>query len=734
MGEDSDMEGGSGDDTRASTPTTPKIQVRSQVPNAQPLAGYPQPDNPFYAPYHLAQHPNPQPSNGAHPGGYSHYYPGTPPGYGYPVPQGPPSVYGPGYYAFAPQGYRYQHPPLAPQHMSAPTRELSAALSESESYGGSTTETASETASTATGATHTRPNKRRRAAEPPVPLPTGEGDRMILERLQTQYGQISDRLDSITANLATPAPQTQSLIHSEEMLQQVIRGYQETNTILREGLRAHSGQPAPAVKAEVLPLDVKRAPVPRSKASKAVARIVRDYFNNTFKGHEEDCAAVRGYKASEGPPCTIDNFKLDLQGPPCGPWNKHAKKVFLKGLLETKADELSNYKPSTKVLENLFVSNFKNARAKLKWQLMSEPQQELIKQAHRRTERKRWLYFRRLQAAERFEDTRHHAPMIAAYGWEGMSTDESDHDNGSAWLARQPDIVKEDLEITKSTAYDFSHTAAIQETQDPTKYDKYHLGDSITSLVWIPGSQSLYVGLANCDVILISLDEERAYRLNFRPPGYDEMAGELKELTQVNCLAFDPSHSWLAVGVGSMTIVASVSDLKSNKYQEECVIVPEGGVHTASLKPLKALPTEVRSVHFIEEGRKIIVAYLEEGVRCYSIQDRKERWRIVPKSFRMYVLLLMVGYHLTSSRGRVAINNEARFIVCSNLFNGFDVYRIREKDHYRNIVHQSSEDKNVPLPVLFIHKDNDMLLGSGFGQVNVHENEKLMHVLGLDTY
>ncbi|KAJ2927300.1 hypothetical protein H1R20_g9793, partial [Candolleomyces eurysporus] len=437
MGEDSDMEGGSGNDTRASTPTTPKAQLGSQVPNAQPLAGYPQ--------------------------------------------------------------VRLLLDSIA---VCTQTRNL----------------------------------------------------RTVLIQEATPTIILAPLLDTAIQSLKAHPPCTVQgitpllLKATEEMLQQVIKGYQETNVILREGLRAHSGQAAPPVKPEnqgeqmdvdptrtlpVLPLDVKRAPVSRSKASKAVARIVRDYFNDTFKGNEEDRAAVRGYKSSEGPPCTIDNFKLDLQGPPCGPWNKHAKKVFLKGLLETKAHELSNYKPSTKVLENLFVSNFKNARAKLKWQLMSEPQQELTKQAHRRTERKRWLYFCRLQAAERFKDTRCHAPMIAAYGWEGMSTDDSDHDNGSgepdygvlkkkwrhpdvsaclktldclhrdsrfkknrrvtagahphrrslcskfstsppvprlpsglydpAWLARQPDIMKEDLEITESAAYDFSHTAAIQD-------------------------------------------------------------------------------------------------------------------------------------------------------------------------------------------------------------------------------------------------------------------------------
>ena len=51
----------------------------------------------------------------------------------------------------------------------------------------------------------------------------------------------------------------------------------------------------------------------------------------------------------------------------------------------------------------------------------------------------------------------------------------------------------------------------ISETQNPTSYDKYHFPDSITSLVWIPGSQCLFVGLANCDVNFVSLVSTSLY-------------------------------------------------------------------------------------------------------------------------------------------------------------------------------------------------------------------------------
>ncbi|KAJ2921676.1 hypothetical protein H1R20_g15419, partial [Candolleomyces eurysporus] len=251
---------------------------------------------------------------------------------------------------------------------------------------------------------------------------------------------------------------------------------------------------------------------------------------------------------------------------------------------------------------------------------------------------------------------------------------------------------------------DDSGLLVISRTEDPKKYDKYHLADSITCLVWIPGSQSLYVGLANCDVNLIFLEEERAYRLKFHPPGYDDMAQDLKSITQVNCLSFDPYHSRLAVGVGSMMVVASIPDLRSNKYNEECVIIPEDRASKKNSMLLKSLPAEVRSVHFIEEGQQIVVTYLEEGIRCYGIHDRKEMWRIVPKSYRI---------------GRSTLDSQMRFIVCSNLYNGFNVYSIRKKAYHRTFIHETSEENNVILPILFIHDDDDVLLGSAFGQVTV---------------
>ncbi|KAJ2912708.1 hypothetical protein MD484_g7705, partial [Candolleomyces efflorescens] len=225
----------------------------------------------------------------------------------------------------------------------------------------------------------------------------------------------------------------------------------------------------------------------------------------------------------------------------------------------------------------------------------------------------------------------------------------------------------------------------IRETQSPDQYDKYFFTDSVTSLLWIPGTDSLYVGLANCEVHYLSLTNECAYRMNFRPEGYEIMPRALQELHQINCLAFDTVHSWVAIGVGVTTNVISIRDFTKNKFTEICSITPAGSKKSRAAGSQKALPAEVRSLHFTPSGRQIIVTTLEEGIRCYGIRDLTEKWHIAPKSYRI---------------GRSALNDAGSVLVCSNLFNGFDVYDMETRSFVCTIPHASPAHINVPLPVL----------------------------------
>ncbi|KAF6748655.1 hypothetical protein DFP72DRAFT_819986, partial [Ephemerocybe angulata] len=145
-------------------------------------------------------------------------------------------------------------------------------------------------------------------------------------------------------------------------------------------------------------------------------------------------ASVEAWRPEAGPCCTIEEFRPDLNSIPSTPWNKSARAVFVDSFLHSDNPEVDTIKPSRKEVERLFTSNFRNSNVRMKRQIAngSDPATiEQMKQARRERERKRKLYWRRLGAARRYNETSHHIRFIRLLGVDGMSTDESDHDNGT---------------------------------------------------------------------------------------------------------------------------------------------------------------------------------------------------------------------------------------------------------------------------------------------------------------
>ncbi|KAF6755599.1 hypothetical protein DFP72DRAFT_811258, partial [Ephemerocybe angulata] len=69
--------------------------------------------------------------------------------------------------------------------------------------------------------------------------------------------------------------------------------------------------------------------------------------------------------------------------------------------------------------------------------------------------------------------------------------------------------------------------------------------------------------------------------------------------------------------------------------------------------------------------------------------------------------------------GRSAVDSANRFIVCSNLFDGFDIYDLKYRKYKRTIQNKYDKDQNAVLPVLFVNNDSDILTGSTKGKVMV---------------
>ncbi|KAF5335840.1 hypothetical protein D9611_009734 [Ephemerocybe angulata] len=238
--------------------------------------------------------------------------------------------------------------------------------------------------------------------------------------------------------------------------------------------------------------------------------------------------------------------------------------------------------------------------------------------------------------------------------------------------------------------------------------DRYHFKSSITSLLWMPGSHRLYVGQANCELHILPLGDsvgERAYALTFAPEEYDNLSPEWQALIQINCLSFDAVSDRLAIALGASVIVISAPDFSADQYEEVCAL---NWLDLSSIDPSapppKVLPTEVRGVHFSRGGQEVLVTFLEDGIHCYSVKSRKECWTIQPRSYRI---------------GRSAVDRAGQTMVCSNLYDGFDIYDIGTCKHLRTIHEYVDSDNNVPLPVLFIHNDAHVLCGTANGRVTV---------------
>ncbi|KAJ2911831.1 hypothetical protein MD484_g8583, partial [Candolleomyces efflorescens] len=268
----------------------------------------------------------------------------------------------------------------------------------------------------------------------------------------------------------------------------------------------------------------------------------------------------------------------------------------------------------------------------------------------------------------------------------------------------------------------------VTDMQDSSRFDRYHFKDAVTAMLWLTGRPKLVVGLANCEVHFISLEDEQAYTLSYAPSEYADLDDEWRHLIQINSLAYDPSTKLLAISVSTKVIVVSVRNFQKGElhlsfsavylptsislghFHEKAVIGPVGRdpLKNVSGPPPNSLASEVTSTHFLKDGVDLLVTFLEEGIRLYSVASREQKWHIRPKSYRI---------------GMSAVDSGEALMICSNLYDGFDLYNIQERSYVRTIRREIPRSRNVMLPALFVCHNSDLdsalLLGSASGQVQI---------------
>nr|VWO94136.1 Heterotrimeric G-protein beta subunit [Ganoderma boninense] len=210
----------------------------------------------------------------------------------------------------------------------------------------------------------------------------------------------------------------------------------------------------------------------------------------------------------------------------------------------------------------------------------------------------------------------------------------------------------------------------------------------VTSLQWdchITDKYQLFIGYANGQVLVASVDEKNftGHLLPREGEGF------------VEDMAFGavPGLSLLAICTGSDVEVWRESLSKTNQSSWSLVKL--------RLPPVPSWqsnePVVPRSVHLTAKGAQAIVGYLAHGII-----------------------------------GRSAISADGTLLIVSNLYDGFDLYRLKDKVLLKTYTTQITE--NVPLPVIIMQNalDVDVLTGSSCGEIRIHHITSAaedMHVL-----
>lgn len=131
------------------------------------------------------------------------------------------------------------------------------------------------------------------------------------------------------------------------------------------------------------------------------------------------------------PCCSLNDFRIDLSGPPICPWNKSAARVFCNDFTdfhglpeEANADVIGYFLTRVKTLKAAYRAHLRDRRDPL------EKGREA--RATRRQQRKYKLFVKRLTIAQKKPHLQRHIDMLRRFGPTGMSSDESSGDERPA--------------------------------------------------------------------------------------------------------------------------------------------------------------------------------------------------------------------------------------------------------------------------------------------------------------
>ncbi|KAI0710952.1 hypothetical protein C8Q76DRAFT_576643, partial [Earliella scabrosa] len=111
------------------------------------------------------------------------------------------------------------------------------------------------------------------------------------------------------------------------------------------------------------------------------------------------------------------------------------------------------------------------------------------------------------------------------------------------------------------------------------------------------------------------------------------------------------------------------------------------------------------ALHYVEQGRAIIVSYIYHGIICWDAAAASIRWKA----------------ELEHPIGRTALSSDGNYLIAYNLSNGFTCYRI---DQFAlECVYKVRPEPGVLLPSLFLDGSKALLFGQTEGNILIVNRE-----------
>ncbi|KAI6144281.1 hypothetical protein BKA82DRAFT_3983196, partial [Pisolithus tinctorius] len=148
-----------------------------------------------------------------------------------------------------------------------------------------------------------------------------------------------------------------------------------------------------------------------------------------------------------GPCCTVEDFRIDLEGLPRSEWNKSAALVFAQEYLKRRRE---NY--TLEYVMKAWLTHVMTLRTRYKVKELDDEDRTERKARNRQRQRKHELYSHRLQTAYEYREIKDHAvAIVESLGQDGMSSDESDHEGH--WGEATYYILEKDWRSKQVTAW-----------------------------------------------------------------------------------------------------------------------------------------------------------------------------------------------------------------------------------------------------------------------------------------